>query len=492
MGLENIPYWSDIGGGVGKETRDDWSYHLNQLMLYEEYYSGDIFNKEVEDAEADDDKPLLYPLGVNISKMLCLAMADAAFGEWKESIINFEPNQEAEVTEDVLESIKLMKHILRASRANSSIWEMELDRNKFGGGILKVAPGYRAPNYVVWNRIPAMEFFPVVDPEDEYKFLQVKVVAKISKEQAALKYGYDGDSDSVKCEEIWDLNKYEFKVADKRIDTFSGVNPYGVVPFVYIPRFRSSDWYGESLINDVYRSQDELNRRLADLGEAINYNAHPTRVGKNLPRRFNAKNFPLGRNALWDLGRAFAGGPQPEVEMLEAKNPIPQGTFDFIKWIYDWSRTSVFAPPIAFGEDNGGGQRSGITLEIRMMPLLKAMRRSRAYMISGLEQAMDITARILEQKKVVSPGVVKVLREKEVVPSFTSIMPRDQAAVVDEVVKRLSTNPPTISLTSALKLLGSSVSEEDDIKKMMDEIAKRNAEHSDVGNNSPNQGNVNE
>jgi hypothetical protein len=274
------------------------------------------------------------------------------------------------------------------------------------------------------------------------------------------------------------------------------MNPFGVVPFVYIPRFRSSDWYGDALIDDVRMVQDELNARLADLGEAINFNAHPTRWGVNLPRKFNAKNYPLGANVLWDLGKAFAGAPQPQVGILEATNPIPQGSFDFIKWIYDWSRTSVFAPPIAFGEDNGGGQRSGVTLEIRLWPLIKSVRRSRSYLITGLNRAMEISAMILEQRKVLPKEVIKVMRDGSIVPAFSAVMPRDKAALVDEVVKRLSTNPPTVSLTEALKILGSPASEEQAIYQMMDELSKRNNQQvqaiSEAGNNHPNQEKVNE
>jgi hypothetical protein len=481
LNMSSLSYWGDLAAKVDQETSGSWAHQLSRLQRYERYYNGQVFDKRVEDPE-NDNPPLLYPIGINISKMLCLAMTDAAFGEWKEAVVNFEQARDVQATDDTIETLKLMGHIARASKLNSTLWEVELDRQKFGGGILKVHASDRGPNFVRWIRIPTMEFFPVVDPTNEDRFLSVRLVSEITQEQARLKFGYDGDREKVVVEETWDLKRYRYTVDNKEISAYSGLNPFGVVPFVYIPRFRSSDWYGESLIEDVARAQDELNMRLADLGESINYNTHPTRIGKNLPKRFNAKNFPLGKNTLWDLGRAFAGGPQPEVSLLEAKNPIPSGTFDFITWIYDWSRTSVFAPPIAFGEDDGGGQRSGITLEIRMQPLLKAVRRSRSYMISGLENAMDLTAHILEKRKVTNPEYIRIMREQEIVPNFASVMPRDQAALVDEVVKRMSTVPQTISLESALKLLGSPASEEQAILEQMEAMVEFQRRFSDVGN----------
>ena len=211
--------------------------------------------------------------------------------------------------------------------------------------------------------------------------------------------------------------------------------------------------------------------RLADLGDAINYNAHPIRWGFNLPRSFDSNNFPIGPEAFWDLGRVLGNNPEPTVGLLEAKNPVPEPAFKFVEFIYDWSRTSAFAPPIAFGEDTGGGQRSGRTLEIRMWPLLRATRRSRGYMANGLKRIMAISARILEQKQFPNISQHELARSVDgtVVPDFWPLMPKDQAATVDEVVKLLSTVPPAISLVTAQVLLGRGPAEVERIMEMIED-----------------------
>jgi hypothetical protein len=137
--------------------------------------------------------------------------------------------------------------------------------------------------------------------------------------------------------------------------------------------------------------------------------------------------------------------------------------------MYDWVRTSSFAPPVAFGEDDGGGQRSGVTLEIRLWPLLKAIRRSRSYLTTGIHKAMEITGRILAQKKFseLDNSVIDGLLSHDVTTQFHRVLPRDQAAVVDEVVKLLSTNPPAISLATAQEALGRGMSEVTRIISMM-------------------------
>jgi hypothetical protein len=169
----------------------------------------------------------------------------------------------------------------------------------------------------------------------------------------------------------------------------------------------------------------------------------------------------------------MGNNPEPTVGLLEAQNPVPEPSFKFIEFIYDWSRTSAFAPPIAFGEDTGGGQRSGRTLEIRMWPLLRATRRSRGYMASGLKRIMRISAKILEQKEFDNISQHILLRSVDgtVVPDFWPLMPKDQAALVDEVTKLLSVSPPAISLETAQTLLGRGHSEVERIMAMIEDPA---------------------
>ena len=350
-------------------------------------------------------------------------------------------------------------------------WQNELDRNLYGGCVMKIAPALDKVSKIQWMHINIDSFFPVWDPDNEDELLEVYVVTNMSSDQAQLRYGYKSEKEYVQRVEHWTKAIYENTLDSIRMDAYSGTNPWGVVPFVYIPRMRSTYWWGESLAEDIIPVQDELNMRLADLGEAVNYNTHPTRWGYNLPRSFNTKNFPLGSNVLWDLGRVVGQSPEPKVGILEASNPIPTGTFEYVKWLYDWSRTSAFAPPIAFGEDSGGGQRSGATLEIRMWPLVKAVRRSRSYLNTGLLRAVYITGLILKQKGLAPVRTVQALIEGRVVPSYAPVMPRDQAAIVDEVTKRLSTNPPTISLETAVNYQGQGIAEVNRIKKMLEDRA---------------------
>jgi hypothetical protein len=463
--MSTIPGYADLGE-ADPVTKNHWEAQQERYSKYEYYYSGQVFGETVDDAEVADP-PSLYPVGINIVKMLCQSMADATFGEWKGLPLSFATRSEIDETSDTKEASQLLNEILFTSNAESTFLEMEIQRMLYGASVLKLRPSISRKR-VEWLTIKPTSFFPVFDPHDKNHLLRAQVMTYITRDQAKLVYGYDSKKEEVKFEEYWDLDRHYVKLDDKHeVSKYSGRNPYGIIPFVYIPRMRSISVWGDSIADDIIPVQDELNMRVADIGEAVNINAHPTRWGLNLPRGFTSQNYPIGSDVLWDLGRSF-GEHQPEVGVLEIKNPVPHGALENISWLYDWVRSSTFAPPIAFGEDSGGGQRSGATLEIRMWPLVKAVRKHRSYFRTALRTATFITGRILQQKGYARPRVIEALINGDVEARFADIMPRDRAKVVDEVVKRLSTTPPSISLASALKDLGADSVEEDRIQEMID------------------------
>lgn len=465
--------YADVGKDVSVFQRGQWDLLRMEYEKADRYYTGVVFRDRVEVETGEDDAPLMYPVGVNLVKLITLSMTDALLGEHDDADpVMFVAKNNDTVTEQLRKTIGYLSSVLSFSNAGSTLWETDFSRNLYGAGVIRVAPSLAEPPHIKWSKLDVRQFFPIFHPEDPDELLEAYIVTAMTQDQARVLYGIESKAEFPLKIEKWNLQQYETTVDGKRVDKFSGFNPYGIVPFCYIPRVRTTDWYGESLSGDLYSPQDELNARLADIGDTLNYNAHPVFYGKNMPKGFNAKNYPIAPNAMWDLGRSFgSGGANPEVGLLEAKNPVPEAAFKHINFVYDWVRTSSFAPPIAFGEDNGGGQRSGVTLEIRLWPLLKAVRRSRSYMSTGLKRAMRITGKILAQKKYsdVDPSIIPGLLEGNLTTQFHHVLPRDQAAVVDEVVKLLSTNPPAISLESAQEALGRGMSEVTRIISMMAE-----------------------
>jgi hypothetical protein len=456
---------------VSPLLRSSWDAVRYSHQKAAEYYSGVVFQKKVETEVGEDGAPLLYPVGINLVKMIIQSMTDATYGEFDDerSVVLWKAQTSKEVSEAEKAAIDYATVLLEDSNAASMLWELDFDRNLYGAGVLRISPDLPKRAHIKWSKVPLDGFYPVFDPTDPDIVLECWQVTQILAEQAREIYGIDtSDQTPLVKIEHWTASNYETLINGKRMDAYSGVNPWGVVPYVYIPRMRSIDWWGESLAEDIYAPQDEMNARIADAGEALSYHSHPIYYGHDLPNNFDTKNYPLDPSSFWDLGRT-RGTDTPEVGMLTNDTPVAESTFKYINFLYDWTRTAASAPPIAFGEDNGGGQRSGITLEIRLWPMLKAVRRSRSYLSTGFARALQITGLMLKQKKFtdVPAGVADLLIGRRILPVFNSVLPRDEAALVDEVVKLLSTPIPAISLESAEMVLGRGQAEVDKIMKMM-------------------------
>lgn len=475
--MYNFPQWSDLGNAIqtSQDTLYKWSAELQRIENYRYYYDGDVFDEKIqtERGQIDDDVPLLYPVGMNLVKMLCLSQTDAMFGEYEHLPVQWSVRQDDDITASDEAAIELLTQILVNSNAESMFWELELDRNVFGGGVFKIEPAkpLGTPGHIRWKKIPRQNFFPIWNPEDPDDLIEAYLVTAMTKDQAKIMYNMDFNQDVIYRVEKWNKKFSENWIGDRKLNQYSTPNPWGIVPFVYIPRVRLSNWFGDALTGDVIDVQNDLNMRVADMSDAINYNAHPTRWGMNLSREFDERNFPVGSNSMWNLGRTVSANFEPKVGILEAQHAVKPEVFEYIKFEYDWARTSVFAPPIAFGEDQGGGQRSGVTLEIRMWPLIKSIRRSRNYMTTGLNRAMKITAAILEQKQFddVPVKAIKAIRDGRIMPVYFPILPQEQQKIVDEVVKLRSLDPPGISLETSQKILGRGIGEVERIKNDLED-----------------------
>lgn len=467
----NFPEWSDLGNVISDSTSVDlWSNMLMEIEKYRWYFDGDVFSEKVpQEASNQEEEIYLFPLAINLVKMLCVAQADSFFGEWKERPVTWVPKIDIVPDDGDREACDLLNAIMDGSNCNSMLWEHELDRNMFGGGAIKISNNPAYPGHIRWSRITRDCYYPIWDPVDPDALLACYFITTMTPEQAKLKYGYETAREYCTRIEKWTQSEYRTYIDDFEVSAFSGNNPWGLVPAVYTPRFRVHKYWGESLVKDVIPAQDELNMRLADIGDVISYNSHPIRWGVDLPSSFNAKNFPIGANSFWDLGRSFGANREPKVGVLEVENATTSQSFEYIKFIYDWTRTASSAPPIAFGEDNGGGQRSGITLEIRMWPLLRAIHRGRGYLTGSLMKAARISATILGQKRYekITERSLKSIMAGRVIPSYADILPRDEAGTVDEIVKLLSTDPPGISLETSQQRLGRGPGEVDRIRSML-------------------------
>lgn len=464
----NFPEWSDLGGNMSQEAQDAWQAELGRLQRAEHYFSGGVFQEYAEkEAPSDPDVPL-FPAGINLVKNFCMALTDAMFGDWSEKPIQFGSSNESGADDLDARAIALVDAILDESGFWPQLWEAELDRNKFGGCALRVSVDPALDHHIRWSRVYRDSFFPIWNPEQRDELLAAWFITRLTPEQANAKFGVTANHD-IYYAEFWSRLVHETYLGKERL--LREANPFDVVPAVYIPRLRSESWWGDSLVDDVIALQDEINMRIADIGDVSAANAHPIVWGKNLPRGFTRENFPRGSNKMWDLGRSV-GDYHPEVGVLEPKSTIMPTVFEDVKLLLKFAREAAQTPAIAYGDDDGGGQRSGDTLEIRLRSLLSAVMRSRAYMNVGIRQMLKITAAILKQKSFATGAYSEIgtrthERLVKLLPAYAEVLPRRQPELVDEVVKLLATDPPAISLETAVKMLGRNIHEVENIKEML-------------------------
>ena len=105
----NFPEWSVLGK-ISTEMRLTWENQVVLWQNYARYFYGYIFKDRVPSdspVEHEEDLPLLYPAGMNLVRMLCLAQTDAAFGDWEDQIVRFEVRQDDQVDDTAKEAIAL-------------------------------------------------------------------------------------------------------------------------------------------------------------------------------------------------------------------------------------------------------------------------------------------------------------------------------------------------------------------------------------------------
>lgn len=470
-------WWSMI---VGSQTGqlgpyNVWVSQLAKYQLWNRYFYGLVFNDKIANGEArnDADAPLMQPVGMNVSKMLCLAMADALFGEWRRHVIGFSvtPDDNEEVPEEKIKVVEkwLNQLFYRDNRSDTLLWEFALDQQHYGGSFCRVKPTLSPLNKggVLFERVEPPNAYPIWSPDDYNDLMELYVAMRIPLYVAQQMYNLGPDfagasssrsqidtNPSVVRVEHWTKTHYETYINGVKLTDakYSNAHNFGEVPFVYTPRFRSggTGFFGEALIDDVWRISDEINMRVADIGEALNYNTHPIRYGYNLPADFSTAKYQFDPSEVWDFGRVISDA-KPELHLLESKHPVPLESFKHIKFLYDWARTSVSAPPIAFGEDEGS-QRSGQTLVIRLWPMLRSVVRSRAYNADAILKMIRLAFNlcVARKPKGVDPDLYEIFPRVQISCVWSPIIPRDRQAIVDEMVKRMASVPRLGSLRTAL------------------------------------------
>ena len=360
-----------------------------------------------------------------------------------------------------------------------------------GGCVIKASwnPLSRQSVYgVVLETIQPEHFYPIWNPVNYSELYAAKIKFHVSKAVALVKYNLTdrelerfGNKDRIPVEEYWDTSKYYILVGktgdgndgivarDENGKPYRGPNPFvhprtgrGVIPIQYIPRIRVGGFLGESLAYRLEGIQEEMNKTLADYGDALTRGAHPAMGISDYTGPGSKKDIiAIPRHGALNLGPTPAGGTSPKVHNFPLPQVPPQ-TGEFLDRLHGLSEAVAGLTPAARGVNQG--RESGLAIALQMLPTTNLVDWERAHVsqaLAGGGGMHDMLMAIWWSKKGKSEktdDVLPNLGDSENIfdlnqeLEFFPVVPRDRLDVIDEVV-RLSTNP-SVAPQEWLKRLG--------------------------------------
>ncbi len=453
--MNRYPQWRSLYDGTSLEEQIEssdtkayrWPVRYNLVHSYCQLYAGLLWGRGRTGAESND----LFEIRVD-DKVPGAKPYTAAAPKLRELFQYFWAQQ---------------SHVLRP---NSVIQQWA------GGCVLKVSWNPISPSAVFGIQIETIQpehFFPVWDPLNFEVLYAVRIRFTVSKQVALEKYNVTSQQlkdfgDVVPVEEYWDRLKYritlgsgEGKVVARNYkgQPMEGANPYvhpvtkvGVIPFVYIPRIRSGSFLGESLAYQLEGLQNELNKTLADYGDALTRGAHPAFGISDFKSKKEVISIP--RHGALNMGITRAGGSPPKVHEFPSPN-VPEKTDVFIEKLLSLSEQVSGLTPAATGSSSA---KSSLTFALEMLPTTNLIDWQRSHWSQGIggRGGINEIAAVIWKGKAgatsLAPGLPDGTFSMSQQVQFKPVIPRDRLEIVDEVVRLATAN--AVSPQEWLKRLG--------------------------------------
>lgn len=189
---------------------------------------------------------------------------------------------------------------------------------------------------------------------------------------------------SVEVVESWTADRFDLWVQDEPVE--SRANPYGAIPYVIYPNLpRPKQFWGISDIEPIREPLEELNRALTQLGRILELSGNPIAVLENVEE---ARDIAVQPGAVWELpeqARAYL------LDLLQGGGVRLHS--DYVNLIYRTLHDLAETPRIAFGD--GQGDRSGISLQMELDPLLRRVARKRLIRTAAMRRRDALILRLL-------------------------------------------------------------------------------------------------
>jgi hypothetical protein len=247
--------------------------------------------------------------------------------------------------------------------------------------------------------------FPEYHPHDRDRLLRFK-----------LKYRFWGTSPEGTRQvytftEILTEEVIQQFINDELIDEYP--NALGTIPVVHIPNtsISSSPW-GQSDIWDIIPLNRELNEKMVEVSDIINYHAAPVTIITGA----KASQLERGPKKVW------AGLPKDaSVFNLESRGEM-SGALEYVQFLKRTMHEITGVPETALGQFQPVSNTSGVALAIQYQPMMNRFNMKKVHFTKGLERINEI---IIRTAAVFEPQMLMYD------PSQSAMPERDQLTQLD-------------------------------------------------------------
>lgn len=429
---------------------------INYESLYEWYTGEQLDATQVQGGKTVEK----YPIKMNPIKGAVFKHAHALFGEVSDDSKPLAPailrpdeltdakKDQAQRGQDFLNMVWAESHGRAMMSRNALLAQI------LGGCVFKASyvplNKFRTYPFKVESIYPS-NFVGIPASGEEFRLEEAWIIKPLGHDETKRKYGLTfPETEPIYYIEYWNPDEYTVSINGYSLTTgvvtsigreilYGGKNPWGFVPITYIPRMRASGFYGSSLITEnVTAIVEEMNRRAADLGDAVSDDSHSYYKLVGSSQSPEVKEVAPGLRLVRVPPEPSISGKelQPELDQLGSPR-ASESMAKFVDMLYNEFRREAFVPAVADGEDEGS-QRSALTLAMRMWPLLSQVSMQRIAWGDGLAHLDNMILRMAVEKSVgeLPKAVTKMRIERRWAP----FLPTDREKFVSEMVNRASAN----------------------------------------------------
>lgn len=448
----------------------DWTVRRQECRRRARWYEGLPLDKTNEKRNRETGELVKkFPLRINLVKLSCDVHRDLARGipDRGDPLI---VRAAVERSDGVAEQAELLETTLndklwRPSHGAAIQQEALLAMNIYDGVVLKLSwePWDTDLPYRLAVRLIKNPSFikPVWDPQNPWRMLECYYGFEISPGVAKIKYGITPRQDdiSVLYMEHWTKKEWSISV-DERTPTMKwdnhtwqlkGENPWGIVPFYYIPHERSTKLFGDSQVDGQEELNKDVNSKLTVISDTVKASWPGLLWGHDLDRSLSVRKIVLDGQVIAyvvDTGRTrnVQGAQPPSLDAIPTPD-IPESIASFPQDLLNFWMMIERISPATFGmDDTQSGRITGPVVANRMWTSM-AHSTTECINFSTGKTILDSDAlRILVEREgsgtftelgIESPGITVDASSAQITQNWPPMIPADRGAKHSEFIERL-------------------------------------------------------